>query len=99
MVTNAGGLRYKDPAHTTDDDFDAVVNSRLRETFTCGRAAVARFRVQGDGGRLILVGSPAGHRASFGQGSYSVEGPNHGDDEDLGGRERQDRRGGQRHRA
>ncbi|MBL1098390.1 SDR family NAD(P)-dependent oxidoreductase [Streptomyces coffeae] len=72
MVTNAGALRDKTLRNTTDEDFDLVVNSHLRGTFTCGRAAVARFREQGDGGRLILVGSPAGQRASFGQTAYSA---------------------------
>jgi NAD(P)-dependent dehydrogenase (short-subunit alcohol dehydrogenase family) len=58
--------------NTMDEDFDLVVNSHLRGTFTCGRAAVARFREQGEGGRLILVGSPAGQCASFGQTAYSA---------------------------
>ena len=72
MVTNAGALRDRTLRNTTDDDFDLVVNSHLRGTFTCGRAAAARFREQGEGGRLILVGSPAGQRASFGQTAYSA---------------------------
>jgi NAD(P)-dependent dehydrogenase (short-subunit alcohol dehydrogenase family) len=72
MVTNAGALRDRTLRNTTDDDFDAVVGSHLRGTFTCGRAAAARFREQGGGGRLILIGSPAGQRASFGQTSYSA---------------------------
>lgn len=72
MVTNAGALRDKTLRNTSDDDFDLVVGSHLRGTFTCGRAAAARFREQGGGGRLILVGSPAGQRASFGQTAYSA---------------------------
>ncbi|WP_341866526.1 SDR family NAD(P)-dependent oxidoreductase [Amycolatopsis tolypomycina] len=72
MVTNAGALRDKTLRNTTDEDFDLVVGSHLRGTFTCGRAAVRQFREQGDGGRLILVGSPAGQRASFGQTAYSA---------------------------
>ena len=72
MVTNAGALRDKSLRNTTDEDFDLVVGSHLRGTFTCGRAAAARFREQGEGGRLILVGSPAGQRASFGQTAYSA---------------------------
>ncbi|MBC2898281.1 SDR family NAD(P)-dependent oxidoreductase [Rhodococcus sp. 4CII] len=72
MVTNAGALRDKTLRNTTDEDFDLVVGSHLRGTFTCGRAAVDQFRQQGDGGRLILVGSPAGQRASFGQTAYSA---------------------------
>ncbi|MCX4825873.1 SDR family oxidoreductase [Streptomyces sp. NBC_01142] len=72
MVTNAGALRDRTLRNTTDEDFDLVVTSHLRGTFTCGRAAAARFREQGDGGRLVLVGSPAGQRASFGQTAYSA---------------------------
>ncbi|GAA0899346.1 SDR family NAD(P)-dependent oxidoreductase [Pseudonocardia zijingensis] len=72
MITNAGALRDKTLRNTTDEDFDLVVTSHLRGTFTCGRAAAARFRAQGEGGRLILVGSPAGQRASFGQTAYSA---------------------------
>ncbi|WP_169989029.1 SDR family NAD(P)-dependent oxidoreductase [Microbispora sp. H10836] len=72
MVTNAGALRDKTLRNTSDEDFDLVVNSHLRGTFTCGRAAVEAFREQREGGRLILVGSPAGQRASFGQTAYSA---------------------------
>lgn len=72
MITNAGALRDKTLRNTSDDDFDLVVGSHLRGTFTCGRAAVARFREQRTPGRLILVGSPAGQRASFGQTAYSA---------------------------
>lgn len=72
MVTNAGALRDKTLRNTNDEDFDLVVDSHLRGTFTCGRAAVRQFRKQGDGGSLILVGSPAGQRASFGQTAYSA---------------------------
>jgi NAD(P)-dependent dehydrogenase (short-subunit alcohol dehydrogenase family) len=54
MCTNAGILRDRTLKNMTDEDFDLVVETHLRGTFTCGRSAVARFRVQGDGGRLIL---------------------------------------------
>ncbi|QVQ52850.1 SDR family oxidoreductase [Spiractinospora alimapuensis] len=72
MVTNAGVLRDRTLRKTTDDDFDTVLRTHLRGTFTCARAAVNRFRAQDSPGRLILVGSPAGQRASFGQTSYSA---------------------------
>ncbi len=72
MVTNAGVLRDRTLVKTSDEDFDTVVETHLRGTFTCGRAAVRQFREQGTGGRLILVGSPAGQRASFGQTAYSA---------------------------
>jgi NAD(P)-dependent dehydrogenase (short-subunit alcohol dehydrogenase family) len=72
MCTNAGVLRDRTLGKMTDDDFDTVIRVHLRGTFTCGRAAVQRFRDQGGPGRLILVGSPAGQRASFGQTAYSA---------------------------
>ncbi|MEV1286535.1 SDR family oxidoreductase [Micromonospora sp. NPDC049679] len=72
MVTNAGVLRDRSLAKMTDEDFDTVIATHLRGTFTCGRAAVAQFRAQGGGGRLVLIGSPAGQRGSFGQTNYSA---------------------------
>jgi NAD(P)-dependent dehydrogenase (short-subunit alcohol dehydrogenase family) len=76
MVTNAGVLRDRSIGKMTDDDFDVVVETHLRGTFTCARAALARFTEQAkedqqSGGRLVLIGSPAGQRASFGQTNYS----------------------------
>lgn len=72
MVTNAGVLRDRVLWKMTDDDFDTVVQVHLKGTFTCARAAARRFREQGEGGRLILVGSPAGQRGNFGQTNYSA---------------------------
>ncbi|GAB92596.1 SDR family NAD(P)-dependent oxidoreductase [Gordonia rhizosphera] len=71
LVTNAGILRDKVLWKMTDEDFDAVVNVHLRGTFTCAREAVNRFREQGEGGRIICIGSPAGQRGNFGQTNYS----------------------------
>lgn len=72
MVTNAGILRDKVLWKMTDEDFDAVVDVHLRGTFTCVRAAVQRLREQGDGGRIIAIGSPSGQRGNFGQTNYSA---------------------------
>jgi NAD(P)-dependent dehydrogenase (short-subunit alcohol dehydrogenase family) len=72
MVTNAGVLRDRVLWKTSDEDFDAVVNVHLRGTFTCARAAATYFRERGEGGRLILVGSPAGQRGNFGQTNYAA---------------------------
>jgi 3-oxoacyl-[acyl-carrier protein] reductase len=72
MITNAGFLRDKVLWKMTDEDFDAVIAVHLKGTFTCARAAAVRFREQGEGGRLILVGSPAGQRGNFGQTNYSA---------------------------
>jgi NAD(P)-dependent dehydrogenase (short-subunit alcohol dehydrogenase family) len=72
MVTNAGILRDRVLWKMSDDDFDDVVRVHLRGTFTCARAAAIRFREQGDGGRLVLAGSPAGQHGNFGQGNYAA---------------------------
>lgn len=72
LVANAGVLRDRVLWKMSDDDFDAVVSSHLRGTFTCGRAAATLMREKGEGGRLILIGSPAGQFGSFGQSNYSA---------------------------
>ena len=72
MVTNAGILRDRVLWKMSDDDFDDVVRVHLRGTFTCARAAAVHFRAQGEGGRLILTGSPAGQAGNFGQGNYAA---------------------------
>ncbi|THG29525.1 SDR family NAD(P)-dependent oxidoreductase [Naasia lichenicola] len=72
MVTNAGVLRDRVLWKTSDDEFDLVVQTHLRGTFACARAAAVHFRAAGEGGRLILIGSPAGQFGSFGQTAYSA---------------------------
>ncbi|HLL67361.1 MAG TPA: SDR family NAD(P)-dependent oxidoreductase [Micromonosporaceae bacterium] len=72
MVTNAGVLRDRVLWKMTDEDFDTVVEVHLRGTFTCARAAARQMREQGNGGRLILIGSPAGQRGNFGQTNYAA---------------------------
>jgi NAD(P)-dependent dehydrogenase (short-subunit alcohol dehydrogenase family) len=71
MCANAGVLRDSTLIGTSDEDFDLVIHSHVRATFTCSRAAVTCFKEQGHGGRLILTGSPGGQRASMGQTAYS----------------------------
>ncbi|MBP0459236.1 SDR family oxidoreductase [Streptomyces montanisoli] len=72
LVTNAGILRDRVLWKMTDEDFDDVIRVHLRATFTCARAAAVRMREQGTGGRLVLIGSPAGQRGNFGQTNYSA---------------------------
>jgi len=72
MVTNAGVLRDRVLWKMTDDDFDLVIGTHLRGTFTCARAAAIRMREQGEGGRIIVVGSPAGHFGNFGQTNHAA---------------------------
>jgi NAD(P)-dependent dehydrogenase (short-subunit alcohol dehydrogenase family) len=72
MVTNAGILRDRVLWKMTDDDFDAVIETHLRGTFTCVRSAVNRMREQGEGGRILVVSSIAGQRGNFGQTNYAA---------------------------
>jgi NAD(P)-dependent dehydrogenase (short-subunit alcohol dehydrogenase family) len=72
LVTNAGILRDRMLWKMTDEEFDAVVDVHLRGTFTCVRAAVSQMRAQGGGGRVVVVGSPAGQRGNVGQTNYSA---------------------------
>lgn len=72
FVCNAGILRDRVLWNTSDDDFDAVIETHLRGTFTCARAAAKYWRETGDGGRLILLSSIAGQRGNFGQTAYSA---------------------------
>jgi NAD(P)-dependent dehydrogenase (short-subunit alcohol dehydrogenase family) len=72
MVTNAGILRDKVLWKMTDEDFDLVIETHLRGTFTCARAAAIRMREQGEGGRIIVIGSPAGQYGNFGQTNYAA---------------------------
>ena len=72
MVTNAGVLRDKVLWKMTDEDFDLVIQTHLRGTFTCARAAAIQMREQGEGGRIIVVGSPAGQFGNFGQTNYAA---------------------------
>ncbi len=72
LVNNAGILRDTTIWKMSDDDFDAVITTHLRGTFTCTRAAVVRMREQGEGGRIICVGSPTGQVGNFGQTNYAA---------------------------
>ena len=72
LVNNAGILRDTTLWKMTDEQFDAVVTTHLRGTFTCTRAAAVRLREQGEGGRIICVGSPTGQVGNFGQTNYAA---------------------------
>ncbi|RNL86870.1 SDR family NAD(P)-dependent oxidoreductase [Halostreptopolyspora alba] len=72
LVTNAGILRDRVLWKMSDEEFDSVIDVHLRGTFTCARAAVAHMRERGEGGRLVMVTSPAGQRGNFGQTNYAA---------------------------
>jgi NAD(P)-dependent dehydrogenase (short-subunit alcohol dehydrogenase family) len=80
MCTNAGILRDRVLWNMADEDFDLVIETHLRGTFTCARSAVKQMRKQNEeagearpkGGRIIVVSSIAGQLGNFGQTNYSA---------------------------
>ncbi len=72
MVTNAGVLRDTVLWKMTDYQFDDVIATHLRGTFTCVRAAAVQMREQGEGGRIVCIGSPTGQVGNFGQTNYAA---------------------------
>lgn len=72
VCTNAGILRDRVLWNMSDEDFDNVIETHLRGTFTCVRAAVQRMRTQGEGGTIVLISSIAGQRGNFGQTNYAA---------------------------
>jgi NAD(P)-dependent dehydrogenase (short-subunit alcohol dehydrogenase family) len=72
MCTNAGILRDRVLWNMSDEEFDIVIETHLRGTFTCARAAVRRMREQDEGGRVIVISSIAGQRGNFGQTNYAA---------------------------
>ena len=72
LVTNAGVLRDTVLWKMSDEQFDAVIATHLRGTFTTARAAAVHMRAAGEGGRIIVIGSPAGQHGNFGQTNYAA---------------------------
>ena len=62
MITNAGVLRDRVLWKMSDEDFDLVIHTHLRGTFTCARAAAIQHARAGRGRpdrRRRLAGRPA----------------------------------------
>ncbi|MDM0109253.1 SDR family NAD(P)-dependent oxidoreductase [Variovorax sp. J22R24] len=72
LCANAGNLRDRVLWNLSDEDFDSVVETHLRGSFTCARAAVRQMRSQGSAGRIVLIASPAGQRGNAGQTAYAA---------------------------
>ncbi|MFG1922531.1 SDR family oxidoreductase [Cryptosporangium sp. NPDC048952] len=72
LVNNAGILRDTTLWKMTDQQFDDVITTHLRGTFTCTRAAAIKLREQSEGGRIICIGSPTGQVGNFGQTNYAA---------------------------
>ncbi len=69
LVTCAGILRDRMIFNMAEEDFDAVIATHLKGTFTCVRAAVGPMREQGYG-RILPFTSGAGLFGNPGQSNY-----------------------------
>ncbi|CAN5414733.1 SDR family oxidoreductase [soil metagenome] len=72
LCANAGILRDRVLWNMSDEEFDLVIETHLRGTFTCARAAVRHMRAQGEGGRVVVISSLSGQRGNFGQTNYAA---------------------------
>ena len=77
LVNNAGFLRDRMLANTSEEEWDAVIRVHLKGHFAPTRAAVAHWRDRTKAGeevqaRIINTSSGAGLMGSVGQGNYSA---------------------------
>lgn len=71
LVNNAGITRDKLIMMMGEEDWDAVLNTNLKSTFNCSKAAV-RHMMRKRYGRIINIASVAGQMGNAGQTNYSA---------------------------
>lgn len=71
VVNNAGILRDRSFARTSDLDWDLIQRVHLRGSFLVSRAAWNHMKTQ-NFGRIIMTASAAGIYGNFGQANYSA---------------------------
>ena len=104
LVNNAGIVRDRMFANTSEEEFDAVIAVHLKGHFATMRHAGAYWRAQSKAGkpvdaRIINTSSGAGLQGSVGQANYSAAKAGIAAlDPGRGGRDGPLRRHGQRHR-
>ena len=72
VVTVAGILRERMLFNMTEEEWDGVINTHLKGTFTVYRAASAVMRKQEGGGSLVAFTSGAGMWGTVGQANYAA---------------------------
>ncbi len=71
LVNNAGITRDTLIMMMSEEDWDAVINTNLKSTFNCSKAAV-RHMMRKRYGRIINIASIAGQMGNAGQTNYSA---------------------------
>ena len=71
LVNNAGIIRDGLIMMMKEEDWDAVIDTNLKSTFNCSKAAV-RYMMRKRYGRIVNVSSVAGRMGNPGQTNYSA---------------------------
>jgi NAD(P)-dependent dehydrogenase (short-subunit alcohol dehydrogenase family) len=72
LVNNAGILRDKSFANTTEDLWDPVIAVHLRGTYCVTHAIYGHMKERGAGGAIINTSSTSGLNGNFGQCNYGA---------------------------
>jgi len=72
LVNNAGILRDKSFANTTEDLWDIVVEVHLKGTYCVTKAVYSHMKEQAEGGVIINTSSTSGLNGNFGQANYGA---------------------------
>jgi NAD(P)-dependent dehydrogenase (short-subunit alcohol dehydrogenase family) len=72
VVNNAGILRDKSFANTTEDLWDIVVEVHLKGTYCVTHAVYNHMKQSGEGGVIINTSSTSGLNGNFGQSNYGA---------------------------
>lgn len=72
LVHGAGVGVHKKIVDLTDEEWDLQVNVQLRGAFVLSRAVGRRLIAQGQGGRIVLIGSTSGNNARVTGGPHAA---------------------------
>jgi 3-oxoacyl-[acyl-carrier protein] reductase len=72
LVHGAGVGVHKEVVDLADDEWDFQIDVQLRGAFLLSRAVGRRLIAQGEGGRIILIGSTAGNNARPKSGPHAA---------------------------
>jgi NAD(P)-dependent dehydrogenase (short-subunit alcohol dehydrogenase family) len=64
--------RGKNVLELTEEEWDRVIRVTLGSAFVCAKYVAAQMVRQGDGGRIVNIGSTSGHRGRANATAYSV---------------------------
>jgi 3-oxoacyl-[acyl-carrier protein] reductase len=72
LVHGAGVSVHGEVVDLSDDEWDLQVDVQLRGAFVLSRAVARRLIAQGEGGRIVLIGSTAGNNARPRSGPHAA---------------------------